>query len=97
MRSAIRLALGRILVAGTAMPAGGKKDTQPSKESYVKVRVEVEVRAILYKTDKGATVIARDQIYNLFNDAEEITDPVRATVYSLDFARATDLRELAMS
>ncbi len=32
---------------------------------------------------------------DLFNDAEEITDPSRATVYTLDFARAKDLRELA--
>ena len=95
MRSAILLSLGLALVVATATPAGDKKDATPAKDSYVKVRVEVEVRGILWDTDKGLTVTARDQMYNLFNDAEEITDPSRATVYTLDFARAKDLRELA--
>jgi hypothetical protein len=75
--------------------AGDQKDAQPSKESYVKVRVEVEVRGILRVTEKGAAVIARDRLYHLFDDTEEITDSARATVYDLDFARAKDLRELA--
>jgi hypothetical protein len=95
MRSAILLSLGLTLVVATATPAGDKKDAPPSKDSYVKVRVEVEVRGILRDADKGLTVTARDQTYNLFNDAEEIIDPSRATVYILDFARAKDLRELA--
>jgi len=95
MRSAILLSLWITLVVATATPAGDNKDAPPSKDSYVKVRVEVELRGILRDTDKGATVTARDQLYSLFNDAEEITDPSRATVYTLDFARAKDLRELA--
>jgi hypothetical protein len=95
MRSAILLALGLTLVVSTPTPAGKKKEAQPSKDSYVKVRVEVEVRGILQVTDKGATVTARDRLYNLFNDAEEITDPARATVYTLDFTRAKDLRKRA--
>jgi hypothetical protein len=95
MRSAILLSLGLTLVVATATPAGDEKDALPSKDSYVKVRVEVEVRGILRDTDKGATITARDQLYNLFNDAEEITDESRATVYTLDFARAKDLREQA--
>lgn len=95
MRSVILLSLGLNLVVAVASRAGDEKDAPLSKDSYVKVRVEVEVRGILRDTDKGVTVTARDQMYNLFNDAEEITDPSKATVYSLDFARAKDLRELA--
>ena len=95
MRSALLLSLGLSLVAVTATPAGEKKDPPPSKDSYVKVRVEIEIRGILQVTDKSATVTARYQIFNLFNDAEEITDPPRATVYTLDFARTKELRELA--
>jgi hypothetical protein len=95
MRSALLLSLASILAAVTAIPAGDEKDAQPSKNSYVKVRVEVEIRGILRVTDKGTTVMARDQMFNLFNDAEEITASSRATVYTLDFARAKDLRELA--
>jgi hypothetical protein len=94
MRSAILISLGLTFFVANATPAGDKKDAAPSKDSYVKVRVEVEVRGILRNTDKGATVTARDRLYNLFNDAEEITGPSRATVYTLDFARARDLREL---
>ena len=101
MRSAILLSLGVALLVATTSLADDKTSkeapkeaSKPSKDSYVKVRVEVEVRGILRDTDKGATVTARDQLYNLFNDAEEITDPSRATVYTLDFARAKDLREL---
>ena len=89
------LTLGLTLVAATATRAADKKDAQPSKDSYVKVRVEVEIRGILRVTDKAVTVTARDRVFNLFNDAVEITDPSRATVYSLDFARTKDLRELA--
>jgi hypothetical protein len=96
MRSALLLSLGLTLVAVTTTPAGDKKDAQPSKESYVKVRVEVEVRGVLAASDKVVTVTARDRVYNLFSDAEEITrEGVPATVYTLDFVRAKDLRELA--
>jgi hypothetical protein len=95
MRTAILLSLGLTLLVATATPAGDERDTQPSKDSYVKVRVEVEVRGILRVTDMGATVTARDRMYDRFNDAEEITDEGRATVYTLDFTRAKDQRELA--
>ncbi|MCI0360034.1 MAG: hypothetical protein L0211_16275 [Planctomycetaceae bacterium] len=95
MRFAMLLALGLALGVPAATPADDKKDAPLSKDSYVKVRVEVELRGILRDTDKGATVTTRDQLYNLFNDAEEITRPSRGTVYALDFARAKDLRELA--
>jgi hypothetical protein len=95
MRSVIHLSIGLCLIVAAAAIAGDENPIQPSKESYVKVRVEVEMRGLLRATDKGITVTARDQMYNLFNDAEEITDASRATAYTLDFARAKDLRELA--
>lgn len=95
MQSAILLSLGLALAAPGVTPADDKKDAPPSKDSYVKVRVEVELRGVLWDTDKGATVTARDRLYNLFNDAEEITRSSRGTDYALDFARAKDLRELA--
>jgi hypothetical protein len=95
MRSAILLSFGLTLVVAAAIAAGDEKELKPSKDSCVKVRVEVEVRGILQDTDKGAAVTARDQTFNLFNDAEEITDSSRATAYVLDFTRAKDLRELA--
>jgi hypothetical protein len=94
MRSALLLSCGLTLVSMTATLAGDAKEVPPSKDSYVKVRVEVEVRGILRHTDQGGTVTARNRVYNLFNDAEEITDPARATSYALDFARAEKLREL---
>jgi len=95
MRSVILLSVGFCLAVAVVTIAGDEKALQPSKESYVKVRVEVEVRGVLRETDKGVTVTARDQMYNLFNDAEEITDALRATAYTLDFTRAKDLREQA--
>jgi hypothetical protein len=94
MRSAILPALGLALAITTGTPAGDKTDAPPSKDCYVKVRVEVEIRGILRDSDKGITVTARDRLYDLFNDAEEITE-ARATAYTLDFTRARDLRALA--
>ncbi len=95
MRSAILFSVGLSLAVAAVTIARDEQALQPSKESYVKVRVEVEVRGFLRETDKEITVIARDQTYNLFNDAEEITDAARATVYTLDFARAKEQREMA--
>lgn len=96
MRSALLLSLGLNLVAATSTPAGDKKDAQPSKDSYVKVRVEVEMRGVLTASDKTVTVAVRDRVYNLFSDAEEIPRAgAPATVYTLYFVRAKDLRELA--
>jgi hypothetical protein len=98
MRAVVLALLGAGLVTATTTTAGGEKVPEPSKESYVKVRVEVEVRGVLTASDKAVTVAARDRVYNLFRDADEI--PRRgapATVYALDFARAKDLRELAQA
>jgi len=96
MRSAILWVLGVGLVTAAAVPAGDEKAAHPSKDGYVKVRVEVEVKGVLAATEKSVTVAARDRVYNLFSDAEEIPrEGVPATVYTLDFVRAKDLRELA--
>jgi len=95
MRSAILLSLGLTLVVAAATPADDKKATPPSKDSYVKVRVEVEVRGVLTYTDKAVTVTARDRVYALYDDARELPDGASATAYTLDFARAKELRELA--
>jgi hypothetical protein len=96
MRLVILCVLGAGLISTTAVPAGDEKAAQPSKESYVKVRVEVEVRGVLAATNKTVTVAARDRVYNLFSDAEEVTrEGAPATVYTLEFVRAKDLRELA--
>ena len=96
MRSVILCVLGISLITANVVPAGDEKATLRSKESYVKVRVEVEVRGVLSATEKSVTVAARDRVYNLFSDAEEIPrEGVPATVYTLDFVRAKDLRELA--
>src|SRR5262249_44645480 len=44
------------------------------------------------------TVAARNRVYDLFSDTREISrDGTPATVYTLDFIRAKDLRELAKS
>ena len=88
------LSLGVALVVATGT-VGDEKDLQPSSDSYVKVRVEVEMRGVLQVTEEVATISARDRLYNRYNDAEEITDETRATVYTLDFARAKNLHELA--
>jgi hypothetical protein len=96
MRSALLLSLGLNLVAATSTPAGNKNDAQPSKDTYVKVRVEVEMRGVLNASDKTVTVAVRDRVYNLFSDAEEIRrEGAPATVHTLDFVRTKDLRELA--
>lgn len=95
MRTESLFSLGLILAAVAPLAADEKKDVLPSKESYVKVRVEVEIRGVLRETDKGVTVVAHDRVYKLYNDAEEIENPSRATPYTLDFAAAKDLRELA--
>jgi hypothetical protein len=103
MRSAILLSLGLALVVATANQADDKtpkeapKQTpQPSKDSYVKVRVEVEVRGVLSHTDKATTVTARYPVFELWDNAKELPDAA-ATPFSLDFDRAKDLRELAQA
>jgi hypothetical protein len=95
MRPLILTVLALTLASAAVSSAGDKNDTPPSKDSYVKVRVEVEVRGILRDSDKGVMVTARDRLYNRFNDAEELTDEGRPTTYTLDFARASDQRALA--
>ena len=96
MRLVILCVLGAGLISTTTVPAGDQKAAQPSKESYVKVRVEVEVRGVLAAMDRTVTVAARDRVYNLFSDAEEVPrEGAAATMYTLDFVRAKDLRELA--
>ena len=102
MRSAILLSVGVVLLAATShradekagkeAPKGGVKAT---KASYVKVRVEVEIRGTLAVTEKGVTVAAQDRVYNLLHPNEENADHSAPTTYTLDFARAKDLRELA--
>jgi len=101
MRSAILLSLGVALLAATANRADDKtpkeapkEPSKPSKDSYVKVRVEVEVRGVLSRTDKATTVTARYPVFELWNDAKELPDAA-AVPFSLDFDRAKDLRELA--
>lgn len=74
--------------------AGDEKAPQPSKDSCVKVRVEVEVRGVLSYTDKAITVTARFPVFALWDDAKELPDAA-ATSYALDFARSKDLSELA--
>src|SRR5262245_35630595 len=96
MRSLMLFSVALCLLVSTASPAADDKAAQPSKDSYVKVRVEVEVRGVLTASDKAVTVAARDRLYNLFRDADEIPrEGTPATVYTLDFVRAKDLRELA--
>lgn len=47
-------------------------------------------------TDKKVTIAARDRVYNLFSDTEEIPrEGTPATQYAIDFVRAKELRELA--
>src|SRR3954469_23174929 len=99
MRSAILLSLGVALLAATANLADDKtpkEPSKPSKDSYVKVRVEVEVRGVLSHTDKATTVTARYPVFELWNNAKELPDSA-ATPFTLDFDRAKDLRELAQA
>ena len=103
MRSAILPALGIALLVPTLNVADDKAPKEvpreapkPSKNSYVKVRVELEVRGVLSYTDKATTVAARYPVFELWNDAKELPD-TPATLFSLDFDRAKDLRELAQA
>ena len=103
MRSAILFSLGVALLIASSNLADNKSPKEvpreapaPSKGGYVKVRVEVEVRGILSHTDKATTVTARYPVFELWNDAKELPDAA-ATPFSLDFDRATDLRELAQA
>jgi hypothetical protein len=103
MRSAILLSLGVALLVTTSNLADDqlpkevpKEAPRPSKDSYVKVRVEVELRGVLSHTDKATTVTARYPVFELWNNAKELPDAA-ATPFSLDFDRAKDLRELAQA
>ncbi len=73
-----------------AIPAA---ETIAPKESYVKVRVDIEARGILRMTVKEATTKARDRVYDLFNDQIDITDRVLMTDHALDFKHSTKLLE----
>ena len=81
--------------AAAATKAGNEKAPQPAKDSYVKVRVEVEVRGTLNHTDKATTVSARTQAFDVFDEAKEVPGAVGASPFTLDFAEAKHLRELA--
>ena len=103
MRSWILFSLGIALLVATTNLADDKtpkvapkEPSKPSKDSYVKVRVEVEVRGVLSHTDKATTVTARYPVFELWNDAKELPDAA-ATPFSLAFDRAKDLRELAQA
>lgn len=88
--------LGVVVYLMAAGPTGeGKTPPQPSKESYFKVLVDVEMRGALAHTDKATTVTARTRAYSRFNDAEEVPAAAGPTVFTLDFSDAKDLRELA--
>jgi hypothetical protein len=72
MRSSILLSLGVALLVATANLADDKtpkeapkEPSKPSKDSYVKVRVEVEVRGVLSHADKATTVTARYTVFEL--------------------------------
>src|SRR5437660_10960623 len=95
MRSASPVLLGLCLAAAPAAAAGDEKVRQPSIDSYVKVRVEVEARGVLTYTDKAVTVTAQGRGYALYDDARELPDGRSTTPHTLDFTRAKDLRELA--
>jgi hypothetical protein len=101
MRPAKLPALGIALLVATVNLADDKATKEvprdapkPSNNSYVKVRVEVEVRGVLSYTEKATTVTARYPVFELWNDAKELPDTA-ATLVALDFDRAKDLRELA--
>lgn len=101
MRLVIVLSIGLALIVASANRADEKarkespeQPPQPSKESYFKVRVEVEVRGVLNFSDKATTVTARYPIFELGNDNNELPD-ARTTQFTLDFDRTKDLREVA--
>ena len=101
MRASILLSLSVALLVATANRADDKTPKEapeepfkPSKNSYVKVRVEVELRGVLSHTDKATTVTARYPVFELWNDAKELPDAA-AVPFSLDFDSVKDLRELA--
>jgi len=102
MRPTMLLSLVVAILVATANHADDKTPkeapkgpSKPSKDSYVKVRVEVEIRGILVENDKGITATAQDRVYNLFQSNEENTEWSRPVAYTLDFTRAKELRELA--
>ncbi len=95
MRYLMILSVRLCLLATADTTAGDEKAPEPSKDGYVKVRVEMEVRGVLSYTDKAVTVTARNRVYALYNDSRELPDAASATAYTLDFARAKDLRALA--
>lgn len=100
MRIAATLAFG-FLVALSSLRAdepakeAAKTPPQPPKESYVNVRVEVEIRGQLLIGEKGVMVLTKDRTFNYFQPNEDLTDPAESTIFTLDFDRAKDLTELA--
>jgi hypothetical protein len=95
MRRPAAVALGAIL----AVTTGPARDAtaQPSKDGYLKVRVEVEARGVLKRTEKGAVLLTRYRYYDRFDDAKEVpaAEGVPPFRVELDFTRAKELRELA--
>ena len=90
------LALSTIhAAADEPAPPVAKEPPKPSKESYLKVRVEVEIRGTLQFGEKGATILAKDRTFDWFHPNAELEDVAYAGTYELDFTKAKDLRELA--
>jgi hypothetical protein len=102
MRYAMLFSLIVVLVVATSNQGDdktpkepAKEAAKPSKDSYVKIRVEVEIRGLLVENDKGITVTALDRVYDLFHPNGENSDWSLPAAYTLDFTRAKDLRALA--
>jgi hypothetical protein len=72
---------------------GGKPAPGPSKDSYVKMRVEVEIRGTVHITEKDATVTALYRGYS-FTDENKVTNS-REETWKLDFSKARDLHGTA--
>ena len=65
------------------------------KGSYIKVRLEVEIKGILRAADKGMTVTALWPASQLQDPDKEAPESFSEHTWNLDFSRANDLHESA--
>ncbi len=80
-------ALLSLLAIASAAGRSAAQDATESTESYVKIRVDVELRGTLHCTPAGSTVTAVWRNYELYHDDRELPGQGPET-WKLDFRRA---------
>jgi len=80
-----------VLLAGRAVAQDGGADKVKSSDSYVKVKVDVELRGVLSFAEKEVAVLVQEPEFN----ADLLTEVPKGRKWVLDLGEANELRKKA--